>query len=209
MQVMKNSENRLLLVFLSLIVAGMFGACTKEGEIVVTPKLLNEYVAEMGPFVNAELPIVRNCVVGYDKGNYSVSLNAVAATSLSLVKAAYLTVLKADSALIVSPTVTIPQLVAGNQSLGAPGKVFWTGVNLCDKRPLNDAITAANTLNNSILAGTAPGTVPLAAKTTFTADIKTATTTRDATTTTIDRQVTQAMDKLKTATATFNAAIIK
>jgi hypothetical protein len=87
--------------------------------------------------------------------------------------------------------------------------VFWTGVNLCDKRPLNDAITAANTLNNSILAGTAPGTVPLAAKTTFTADIKTATTTRDATTTTIDRQVTQAMDKLKTATATFNAAIIK
>ena len=184
-------------------------SCTKEGAIVVTPKLLNEYVAEMAPFVNAELPIVRICVVGYDKNNYSVSLNAVPATALTVVKAAYLTVLKTDSALIVSPTVTIPQLVAGNQTLGAPGKVFWTGINMCDKRPLNDAITAATTLNNSVPAGTTPGTVPLAAKTTYTADIKTASTTRDATTTTIDRQVKEAIDKLKTATATFNAAIIK
>jgi len=209
MQNMKNSENRLLLLFLSLIIGGMFNACTKEGEIVVTPKLLNEYVAEMGPFVNAELPKVRSCVVGWDKANYSVTLNAVPATALTVVKANYLTVLKADSALIVSPTVTIPQLVAGNQTLGAPGKAFWTGINLCDKRSLNDAIVAATTLNSSVPAGTTPGTVPLAAKTTYTADIKAATTTRDAATTTIDRQVTTAIDKLKTATANFNAAIIK
>ena len=206
---MKNLENKFLLFLLSLIMGGMFSACTKEGEIVVTPKMLNEYVAEMGPFVNAELPKVRSSVVGYDKGNYSVSLNAVPATALTVVKAAYLTVLKADSALIVSPAVTIPQLVAGNQTLGAPGKVFWTGINLCDKRPLNDAITAATTLNNSVPAGTTPGTVPLAAKTTYSNDIKIATTTRDATTTTIDRQVTMAIDKLKTATTAFNAAIIK
>lgn len=206
---MKNLENKFLLFLLSLIMGGMFSACTKEGEIVVTSKMLNEYVAEMGPFVNAELPKVRSSVVGYDKGNYSVSLNAVPATALTVVKAAYLTVLKADSALIVSPAVTIPQLVAGNQTLGAPGKVFWTGINLCDKRPLNDAITAATTLNNSVPAGTTPGTVPLAAKTTYSNDIKIATTTRDATTTTIDRQVTMAIDKLKTATTAFNAAIIK
>jgi len=206
---MKNLENKLLLLMLSIILGGMLNSCTKEGEIVVTPKLLNEYVAEMGPFVNAELPKVRSCVVGWDKANYSVTLNAVPATALTAVKAAYLAVLKADSALIVSPMVTIPQLVAGNQTLGAPGKVFWTGINLCDKRPLNDAITAATTLNNSVPAGTTPGTVPLAAKTTYTNDIKIATTTRDATTTTIDRQVTAAIDKLKTATATFNAAIIK
>jgi len=206
---MKNLENKLLLLLLSLILGVVFSACTKKGEIVVTHKLLNEYVKEMAPFVNAELPVVRNCIVGYDKNNYSVFLNAVPATALIIVKAAYLTVLKADSALIVSPSVTIPQLVAGNQTLGAPGKVFWTGINLCDKRPLNDAIVAATTLNNSVPAGTTPGTVPLAAKTTYTNDIKVATTTRDATTTTIDRQVTAAIDKLKTATATFNAAIIK
>lgn len=209
MQNMKTSENRILLLFLSLIIGGMFSACTKEGEIVVTPKLLSEYIADMKPFVNAELPVVRNCVVGYDKGNYSVSLNAVSKTALTVVKAAYLAVLKADSALIVSPTVTISDLVAGNKTLGAPGKVFWTGINMCDKRPLNDAITAATTLNNSVPVGTTPGTVPLAAKTTYTNDIKNASTTRDATTTTIDRQVTQTIDKLKASTATFNAAIIK
>jgi hypothetical protein len=198
-----------ILILASVILVGVLNSCTKEEAIVVTPKTLNEYVAQMGPFVSAELPFVRNCVVGYDKNNYSVALNAVTATSLSTIKAAYLTVLKADSALIVSPTVTIPQLIAGNQALGAPGKAFWTGINLCDKRPLNDAITAATTLNNSILAGTTPGTVPAAAKTTFTADIKAASTTRDANTTTIDRQVTEAISKLKTSTNTFNAAILK
>ena len=206
---MKNSENRILLLFLSLMIGGIFNSCTKEGEIVVTPKLLSEYVAEMAPFVKAELPVVRNTIVGYDKSNYSVFLNAVPATALTVVKAAYLTVLKADSALIASPTVTIPQLVAGNQTLGAPGKAFWIGINLCDKRLLNDAVVAANTLNNSVPAGTTPGTVPLAAKTTYTNDIKIATTTRDATTTTIERQVSMAIDKLKTATSAFNAAIIK
>jgi len=206
---MKNTANKYLYLLLSFILGSGLNSCTREGAIVVTPKLLSEYISDMAPFVNSELPIVRNCVVGYDKGNYSVSLNAVSATSLTVVKAAYLAVLKADSAIIVSPDVTIPQLVAGNQTLGAPGKVFWTGINMCDKRPLNDAITAPNTLNSSIPVGTTPGTVPLEAKTAYTAAIKTASTTRDATSTTIDRQVTQAIDKLKASTATFNAAIIK
>jgi len=197
-------------LFLLLLVFTVgLNSCTKEGMIEVTPKTLPEYIAQMGPFVNSELPIVRNCVVGYDKNNYSVSLNAITATALTTVKAAYLAVLKADSALIVSPGLTVPQLVAGNLTLGAPGKVFWTGINLCDKRPLNDAIVAANALNASTLAGTTPGTVLPAAKTTFTADIKTASTTRDATTTTIDRQVTEALTKLSDATNTFKAAINK
>ena len=201
-------KNFQLFLLLLVFTAGLT-SCAKEGMIEVTPKTLPEYLAQMGPFVNAELPIVRNSVVGYDKNNYSVSLNAVAATALTAVKAAYLTVLKADSALIVSPSVTIPQLVAGNLTLGAPGKVFWTGINLCDKRPLNDAIVAANTLNTSTLAGTTSGTVPTAAKTTFTTAIAAAVTTRDAATTTIDRQVTEAMTKLSDATNSFKAAINK
>ena len=184
-------------------------SCAKDGMIEVTPKTLPEYIAQMGPFVNSELPVVRNCVVGYDKNNYSASLNAVTATALTTVKAAYLVALRADSALIVSPTVTIPQLVAGNLTLGAPGKVFWTGINLCDKRPLNDAIVAANTLNTATLSGTTPGTIPLAAKTTFTTAIAAATTTRDAATTTIDRQITEAIAKLADATTVFKSAINK
>jgi hypothetical protein len=209
MQNMKNIEHKFLLFLFASVIGSGFFSCTREGEIVVIPKTLSEYIAEQTPFINAELPVVRNCTVGYDKGNYSVSLNSVTATSLALVKTAYLTVLKADSALIISPTVKIPQIVAANQALGTPGKAFWTGINLCDKRPLNDAVTAANTLNASVVVGTSPGNVPAEAKTAYTAAIKTATTTRDATTTTIDRQVTEAIDKLRASTATFNSAIIK
>lgn len=206
---MKNIKHKYLFFLLVILVGSGIYSCTKEREIVVTPKTLPEYISEQTPFVNAELPVVRNCIVGYDKGNYSVSLNSVTATSLALVKAAYLTVLKADSALLVSPSVTIPQIVAANQALGTPGKAFWTGINFCDKRSLNDAITAANTLNAGVPVGTSPGSVSAEAKAAYTTAIKTATTTRDAVTTTIDRQVTEAIDKLKASTATFNAAIIK
>lgn len=206
---MKNIRYKFHLLLLALILGIGVSSCTKEQVFNETPKTLEEYIAQMKPFVNAELPIVRNSVVGYDKNNYSVSLNAVTATSLVLVKAAYLTALKADSALIVSPNVTIPQLVAGNQTLGAPGKVFWTGINLCDKRPLNDAVVAANALNTATLAGTTPGTVAQAAKTTFVSAIAAATTTRDAVTTTLDRQVTDAISKLADATTVFKAAINK
>ena len=201
---------KILQPFMLLIVLILcFNSCTKEGVIEVTPKTLPEYLAQMVPFVNSELPVVRNCVVGYNKNNYSVSLNAVSATSLTVVKAAYLAALKADSAIFVSAGVTIPQIVAGNQALGAPGKVFWTGVNLVDKRSLNDAITAANALNTGTLAGTAPGNVPLAAKTVYTTSIAAASTTRDAVTTTIDRQVSEAITKLTDATNVFKTAIIK
>lgn len=206
---MKNIKYKFLLLLLSLIEIGGLTSCTKEQVFDETPKTLAEYIAQMKPFVNAELPIVRNSVVGYDKNNYSVSLNAVTATSLAVVKVAYVTALKADSALIVSPNVTIPQLVAGNQTLGAPGKVFWTGINLCDKRPLNDAVVAANTLNTATLAGTTTGTIPLAAKTIYVAAIAAATTTRDAVATTLDRQVTDAISKLAIATTVFKAAINK
>jgi hypothetical protein len=120
-----------------------------------------------------------------------------------------LTALVADSIILVSPATTIPQIVSGNQALGTPGKAFWTGINLCDKRPLNDAITTANTLNISIIAGTAVGNASVTAKADFTLAIKNATTTRDASTTTIDRQVTEAIDKLKTATTVLNSAIVK
>ena len=194
---------------MALIAGIVFHSCTKDPAIVVTPKLINEYIADQLPFVNTELPFVRKCVVGYDKNNYSVSVNAVTATALTTIKAAYLTALVADSALIVSSTVTIPQIVAANQALGTPGKAFWAAINFCDKRPLNDAIVTATALNSSTLVGTAVGNVTLDAKTAFTLAIKTASTTRDAATTTIDRQVTEAIDKLQAGTTAFNTAKIK
>lgn len=206
---MKYTEKKFLVFLLTIIAGIVFNSCTKDKEIIVTPKALSQYVADFVPFVNSELGIARKCVVGYGKSNYSVSLNAVTATAMTTVRGAYLTALVADSVLLISPTVTIPQIVAGNQALGAPGKAFWAGINQCDKRPLNDAIVTATTLNTSAVVGTAIGNVTAEAKTTYTAAIKTATTTRDASTTTIDRQVKEAIDKLKIGTDAFNASIIK
>jgi hypothetical protein len=207
---MKIKEIKSLLFLLVLISGIGFNSCTKDPAIIVTPKRLSEYVSQYLPFVNSELSFARSIkVVGYNKNEYSVSINAVTATSLATVKAAYLTALAADSAILVSATVTIPQIVSGNQALGAPGKAFWAAINQCDKRPLNDAIVTANALNITISVGTAIGNVPATAKTAFTSAIAAATTTRDASTTTVDRQVTEAIDKLKIGTAAFNTAIIK
>jgi hypothetical protein len=207
MQIMKRIEYKLLILVL-VIGIGIY-SCTKDPSVVVTPKTLNEYVAEFKPFVNAELSFARSRKVGYDKNEYSATLNAVTATAFVTIQKAYLTALVADSLVLVSPSTTIPQIVAGNQALGTPGKAFWTGINLCDKRPLNDAITVANTLNSSRIAGTAIGNVSVIAKADFTLAIKNATTARDAATTTIDRQVKEAIDKLNLATTAFNSAIIK
>jgi hypothetical protein len=204
---MKRIEYKILILILVFGIG--FNSCTKDPSVVVTPKTLDEYISEFKPFVNAELTFARGRKVGYDKNDYSATLNAVTATAFLTIQRAYLTALVADSLILVTPTVTIPQIVNGNQAIGTPGKAFWTGINLCDKRPLNDAITIANTLNSSIIAGTAIGNVSVIAKADFTLAIKNATTTRDASTTTIDRQVTEALDKLKTATSTFNSAVIK
>ncbi len=204
---MKRMENIFLILVLVCGIA--LNSCTKDPSAVVTLKTLDEYIAEFKPFVNAELTFARGRKVGYDKDDYSATLNAVTATAFVTIQKAYLTALVADSLVLVNPTLTIPQIVAGNQALGTPGKAFWTGINLCDKRPLNDAITTANTLNNSIIAGTAIGNVSLTAKADFTLAIKNATTTRDASTTTIDRQITEAIDKLKIASSAFSSAVIK
>ncbi|MEI7830650.1 MAG: hypothetical protein WCI31_12820 [Prolixibacteraceae bacterium] len=204
---MKRIEYKLLIL---VLVCGIsLYSCTKDPSVVVTPKTLNEYITEFKPFVNTELSFARSRKVGYDKSDYSATLNAVTATAFVTIQKAYVTALVADSLILVTPTVTIPQIVSGNQAIGTPGKAFWTGINLCDKRPLNDAITVATTLNSSIIAGTAIGNVSVTAKADFTLAIKNATTVRDAATTTIDRQVTEAIDKLKTATTLFNSAIIK
>lgn len=207
---MKYIEKKSLLFLLTFISGIGFYSCTKDQETVISPKSFGQYLEEQVTFVNSELGYTRSITaVGYNVSEYSVSLNAVSATAFTKIKSAYLTALKTDSVLLVSPTVAIPQIVAGNQTLGAPGKAFRGAINLCDKRPLNNAAVAATALNASVLVGSASGNVPADAKTAFTAAIKAATTTRDASTTILDRQISEAIDKLKAATATFNAAIIK
>ena len=201
---MKYIEKIFLLFLLTTFFGVGLNSCTVENPIIVTPKTVDQYILQFSQFVASERTKVDNCIVGYDKGNFT----PVSTTSFATYKAAYLTALKADSAAIVKPGVTIAELIVANTNLATPGKAFWGKINISDRRPLNDSIVAATTLNSSTLVGTSVGNVGQDAKTVFTTAIATATTSRDALTT-IDRQVKTSIDLLTAAKTVFKSAIIK
>ncbi len=182
----------------------IFSSCAKEEVTVIVPKTLAEYKLQNSQFISSEKAIVESCVIGYDKGNFRVSITSTFTT----VKTNYLNVLNAAVTVLGKPDLTIADIVAANKTLGISGKAFLTALFISDRRPLVDPIVAADALNTATTVGTATGQVLIAAKTAFTAAITAAKATRDATTT-IDRQVTEALDKLSVAKTTFSAAIIK
>ena len=197
-----NKKIRLLAVIFSLGLG--LSSCTVDEPTVIVPKTLDQYIAQFSQYVASERAIVDSCKVGYNKGNFA----QVSATSFNSYTNTYRLALKADSSVIVNPSVTITQLVAANQSLAVPGKAFWGKINISDRRPLNDAIVDATNLNNNTLVGTATGQVSQTAKTAFGTAITTAITTRDALTT-IDRQVTDGVTLLTAAKQAFLDAIVK
>ncbi len=200
---MKYIEKISLLILLSVFVGIGFSSCTVEEPIIVTPKTLDEYVTQYGTFIKTELRFVDTCKVSYKKNDFAV----LSTTSYSSYRANYLAALKADSAVIFSPTVTIAQIVAANATLAIPGKAFRAKINITDLRELNDSIVVATTLVNKTVSGTAPGNVLQVDKTTFSNAIGAAIITRDALTT-IDRQVKTALELLKAAKATFVASLL-
>ena len=200
---MKCIEKISLLFVLTLLFGIGFSSCTVDEPIIVTPKTLDQYVAKYGTAVKAEIKFVDTCKVGYNKNNFTV----VSTSSFATYRANYLTALRADSAVIYSPTVTIAQIEAANYAVATPGKLFRAKINITDVRELNDSIVAATSFVNASLVGTSPGNVFQADKTTFSNAIAAAILTRDALTT-IDRQVKVALDLLKTAKTTFKAAFL-
>ena len=201
---MKHIKKISLLFLLTLLGGFVLSSCKVDEPTIITPKTSDQYIKEFTQFVTSESATVRNCKVGYDKGNFT----PVSTTSFASYKAAYLTALIADSAVIAKPNVTIAELVIANTSLAVPGKAFWGKINISDRRPLNDLIATATTLNNNAVVGSLTGNVSQAAKTAFTSAITTATTTRDALTT-IDRQVTDGITALNVSIKAFTDAIIK
>jgi len=201
---MKYIKKISLLFLLTLLGGFVLSSCKVDEPTIITPKTSDQYIKEFTQFVTSESATVRNCKVGYDKGNFT----PVSTTSFASYKAAYLTALIADSAVIAKPNVTIAELVIANTSLAVPGKAFWGKINISDRRPLNDLIATATTLNNNAVVGSLTGNVSQAAKTAFTSAITTATTTRDALTT-IDRQVTDGITALNVSIKAFTDAIIK
>lgn len=177
-------------------------SCAGEEETVIIPKTLEQYKQEMLDFVNSQIVIVDNTVVGYNKGDFRSATNYdpyITAYKARL-NTALLNLQKAD--------LTIPQVVQINTSLSVDGKNFQTNLYISDRRPLNDVIVESEALNNATLTGTAVGQAPAEAKTAFANAIAAAKIVRNATTT-IDRQVTDEVAKMNTAKMAFQNAIVK
>jgi len=191
----KVSQRFLLMAFLG----GILSSCNAVDEpTVVTTKTVDQYIAQFSPFVASERAFVDSCKVGYNKGNFKGTTNFAA------YKAAYLIALKADSATLVKPGVTITELITANTALSVPGKAFWGSIYKTDFRPLNDSIVKADALNAATPVGISGGLVLLDAKNAFTASIATAKVTLIG----VDRQIVETNAILFSAKKAFIAAII-
>lgn len=165
---------------------------------VVIPKTVDQYITQFSQFVTSEIAFVDSCKVGYNKGDFKGT------TNFAPYKAAYLAALRADSAILVKPGVTITELVNANTALSVPGKAFWGSIYKTDFRPLNDSIVKADALNAATPVGVSGGQVLKDAKDVFSAAIATAKVTLIG----VDRQIVETNAILYTAKKAFIAAII-
>ena len=190
-----------IIVLLSLF-TGM-NSCTKDDE-PVPERTLDQYIQDLNQFITSEKAVVSACVVGYNKGDFKVA----ASKNFTAYTSGYIKVLDAALPLVTKPGVTITEIIKAHQTFSKPGELFLTNVFISDRRPLNDIIVPCETLNTATLVGTGTGKVSQEAKTAFTAAITSAKTSRDASTT-IARQVAEAVKKLDEAKKVFEAAIGK
>ncbi len=191
-----------LLLSITLLSGGFSGCTGDEGETEVIPKTLEEYKQELTRFVEAEKAIVEKCVVGYNKGDYK------SAATYEETLSAYHGVLLAAEESLKKADLTIAEVVNINKTLASPGKAFVSNLWISDRRPLHEAIVSAEELNTNTAEGTAKGQAPPAAKTAFTDAITAAKAVRGSSYT-IDRQVTEAVDKLSAARQAFLNAVVK
>lgn len=197
---MKTSKIFSLVLIFSLTFS--LWSCAGEEETVIIPKTLEHYKQEMLDFVNSQIVIVDNTVVGYNKGDFRSATNYEPYTT------AYKARLSNALANLQKDGLTIAQVVQINTSLSVDGKNFQSNLYISDRRPLNDVIVECEALDVATAEGTAAGQAPAAAKTAFLNAITAAKVVRNATTT-IDRQVTDEVTKLNAAKLAFQNAIVK
>ena len=196
---MKNKSIILLFSLFLGFVAG-FTACNSDEEVIL--KTLEEYKTELSTIVTSEKAKVENCVVGYDKGNFKGEL------LFADYRYNYMSTLVSAEATLAKSDLSIAGIFAANKAIATPGKAFSDNLYISDRRPIHELIVFCDTLRAHTLAGTTVGQVPLDAQNTFIAAITKAKTVRS-TTTTIERQVLEAVEVLKQALNVFQAAIIK
>jgi len=182
--------------------AALLWSCAGEEETVIVPKTLEQYKNEMLTFVNAQIIVVDNCVVGFNRGDFRSSTNFVPFTT------AYRARLNTALANLQKPDLAIAQVVQINTSLSVDGRNFQSNLYISDRRPLNDIIVECESLDSATPAGTNVGQAPATAKTAFATAIAAARVVRNATTT-IDRQVAEEVVKMNNAKQNFLNAIVK
>jgi hypothetical protein len=200
-----NIKSCLLLSAILVVSVVFITSCVKDkdAEDPVIPKTMEEYKSGLLAFVSSEKALLDTCIIGYNKYDFKVASTA----SFTPYKTAYKLVLDTAYARLNRSGITIADIVAIDKTLSIPGKAFWGALFLSDRRPLNDSIVSSEALNAATIVGTGPGQVLQDPKTTFTAAITTAKSTRDATVT-IERQIPPAITKLEDAENVFRAAII-
>jgi hypothetical protein len=190
------------IIFLLLVLLGFgFSSCNKEEDTVIVPKTTEAYKLQMSQFISAEKAVVEAATVGFNKGNIKTLADSTSK------KPPYLTVLLAAEEVLNKVDLTGAEIVAANKTLTVPGKAFWGVIFTSDRRPLNDSIVSAEALNTATTAGAEAGQILQASKTTFTTAITAAKSVRSASTT-LERQVTDAINILDEAKKVFIAAII-
>ena len=196
------SNYKVLLVSVFTILGIVFTGCEMERETEITPKTLEQYKADLSGIVSSEKAIVENCVVGYNKGDFRNE------TLFPEYTADYLAALVAAEAVLAKPDLTIADIMAANYDLSSPGKLFNDELFISDRRPIHELIIYCDTLRVHTPIGTEAGSAPQEAHDQFNAAIVEAKGVRSRGTT-IERQVTEAVDKLNPELEIFENAIVK
>lgn len=199
MKFMKNKSTILLFSLFFGFVAG-FTACSSDEEVI--PKTLEEYKTELSTIVTLEIAKVQNCVVGYNKGNFKSEL------LFADQRYNYMSALVSAEATLANSDLTIAGIFAENKAIAVPGKAFNDNLYISDRRPIHELIVICDTLIAHTPEGIAVGEAPATERNTFIAAVARAKKIRSASTT-IERQVLEAVEVLNQALTVFQSAIIK
>lgn len=200
MKFIKFKFNYLLTGFLLAVAIGFY-ACNSEDEMV--PKTLEQYRVELNEIVSSEKETVRNCVMGYDKGNFRIdTILFLEATT------EYLNALNDAEIILTTEGITIADVMDANYLISKPGKVFNDNVWISDRRQLNEAIVYSDTLRVRTPEGNEPGMAPKEARDRFGNAIIKAKQVRGSSSS-IVRQVIAATEELNLELEIFVEAIIK
>lgn len=201
MKFIKDNSSTLLF---SLIIAAIVGlsACNADDEVEVIPKTLEEFKSELTEIVTREKPIVENVQVGYNKGDFKDSLFYFD------FKYEYMVALLSAEATLAKTDLSIADIFEANKALTGPGKAFNDMLWISDRRPLQEVIVYCDTLRAHTPEGTEVGMAPADAREQFMAAISAAKSVRGRSST-IDRQVAEAVIELNGELEIFQEAIIK